>query len=279
MLKPATSSLLPATGLSVARRVAPRVWKVFGLLTALYVGCVVLMGTLFYLGVLSFPTSTKISLYATSIWLNVWLIPFLLPGARKRDKRQLFHEGLVLWMVCYTITNLSWEIPWVITSPFIFNDLHTLGDIVAQTDWMRESPLHMGWWVMASFGSVDLRTVNHDPTFYALEFFAFLNVASAFCFYRLNARRSSLRYLVPVLGSGEPIAATFIFTFSEVFAGFANMPGGVADTLLALVWTQYQYFVFPIVLGSMACRLLLSDLHHTWSRQGSAARQGAHGAE
>ena len=34
---------------------------------------------------------------------------------------------------------------------FIFDDLHTLDDIVARTDWMRESPLHMGWWVMASF--------------------------------------------------------------------------------------------------------------------------------
>jgi hypothetical protein len=34
---------------------------------------------------------------------------------------------------------------------------------------------------------------------------------------------------------GEPVAATFIFSFAEVFGGFENMTGGVADTLLALV--------------------------------------------
>ena len=43
-----------------------------------------------------------------------------------------------------------------------------------------------------------------------------------------------------MLGSGEPVATTFIFLFSEVFGGFENMPGGLADTLLALLWTQYQ---------------------------------------
>ena len=27
------------------------------------------------------------------------------------------------------------------------------------------------------------------------------------------------------------------------------MSGGVADTLLALLWTQYQYFLFPLIFG------------------------------
>ena len=157
------------------------------------------------------------------------------------------------------MTNLLWEIPWVICSPFIFQDLHTLDDVVAYTPFMRETPLHMYWWVLASFGSVDLRTVNHDSTFFTLELFAFVNVASTFYFYRLNKRGSRLRYLIPVLGGGEPVAATFIFSFSEVFAGFRNMPGGVADTLLALVWTQYQYLVFPLIFGVVGVKLLRED--------------------
>jgi hypothetical protein len=45
----------------------------------------------------------------------------------------------------------------------------------------------------------------------------------------------------------------------EVFAGFANMVGGVADILLALVWTQYQYFVFPLIFGYLGYQLLLED--------------------
>ena len=77
--------------------------------------------------------------------------------------------------------------------------------------------------------------------------------------------------LVPVLGGGEAVAATFIFSFSEVFAGFANMPGGVADTLLALVWTQYQYLLFPLILGWMGCKLLFDDLHYSWVRSASSA--------
>jgi len=59
---------------------------------------------------------------------------------------------------------------------------------------------------------------------------------------------------------GEPVAATFIFSFSEVFGGYQNMPGGTADTLLALVSTQYQYLVFPLVFGVLGFRLLREDL-------------------
>lgn len=271
----ASAQLIPPTGAAPARQVAANVWRLFLIWTAIFWGGTVALGALFYVGAIDFVTSTRLSLYGTSIWLNAWLLPFVLPGASKRDLKQRFHEGVVLWMVCYTMTNALWEIPWVITSPFIFTDLHTLDDVVAQTGWMRESPLHMAWWVMASFSSVDLRTVNHDPTFYALEFFAFLNVASALYFYRLNKQNSALRYLVPVVGCGEPIAATFIFSFTEVFAGFVNMPGGLAETLLALVWTQYQYLFFPMILGWMACQLLLNDLHHTWTQNRAISQQRA----
>ena len=38
------------------------------------------------------------------------------------------------------------------------------------------------------------------------------------------------------------------------------MTGGVADTLLALVWTQYQYFVFPLIFGYIGYKLLMQDL-------------------
>lgn len=245
------------------RRVAASTWRLFGLWSALFWGASGVFAALFYVGALEFTTSTKLSLYGISIWLNGWMIPLLRPGARARPKHEILHECLALWMVSYAMTNLLWEIPWVIFSPVVFENLHTLDDVVARTEWMRESVTHMYWWVLASFSSVDLRTVNHESTFYTLELFAFVNVASVLLFFRLNKRRSPLRYLVPVLGGGEPVAATFIFSFSEVFAGFENMPGGVADTLLALVWTQYQYILFPLIFGYVGYKLLLEDWRHT----------------
>ena len=101
--------------------------------------------------------------------------------------------------------------------------------------------------------------MNQDGTFYSVEFFCFTNVLSTLVFYCLNRKRSVNRYLVPIVFSGQPIAATFIFTFAEVFNGCPNMPGGVADALLALVWTQYQYFFFPMVISAMAVALLRED--------------------
>ena len=233
--------------------------KVFWTCTALVWGGVGVNAVLFFVGVLDFVTSTKIGLYAISVWLNVWMLVFLLPKNKGRSKLDLYHDALVVWMLSYMLTNALWEIPWVLFSPFVFENLHTLGDVVAQTDFMRESPLNMYWWVLASFSSVDLRTVNHNSTFYTLELYSFVNVASVIFFFYLNKKRSPYRYLIPVLGSGEPVASTFIFSFSEVFAGFENMPGGVADTLLALVWTQYQYFLFPLIFGYFGVKLLLED--------------------
>ena len=240
--------------------------KIFGLWTAFWWASVGVLGALFFVGALSFTASSKIALYGISIWLNGWVLPLLAPGARERPRLELFHECLSLWMVSYFMTNLLWEIPWVLCSPFVFENLHTLDDVVAHTAWMRESVLHMYWWVLASFASVDLRTVNHDSTFYTLELFAFVNVASVLYFFHLNKKRSPNRYLIPVLGGGEPVAATFIFSFSEVFGGFQNMPGGLADTLLALVWTQYQYLVFPLIFGYVGYQLLRDDWRQTEAR-------------
>ncbi len=259
------------------RRVSPSTWRVFAVWTAVFWGATGVFATLFYVGVLDFPTSAKASLYAISIWLNGWIIPLLLPGARTRRRLQLFHECLVLWLVSYVMTNLLWEIPWVILSPFVFHDLHTLNDVIAYTPWMRENILHMYWWDIASFGSVDLRTVNHNATFFTLEIYAFVNLASTAAFWWMNRVGSRLRYLIPVLGAGEPVVATFIFSFSEVFAGFPNMPGGAADTLLALLWTQYQYFVFPLVFGYLGCKLLYADWRDapvTVSPDGDNVRRG-----
>jgi hypothetical protein len=233
--------------------------KVFWTWTALVWGGVGVCAALFYVGSLDFVTSTKVGLYSISIWLNAWMLAFLLPQNKGRSKIDLYHDALVVWMLSYALTNALWEIPWVVFSPFVFENLRTLDDVVAHTDFMRESVLNMYWWVLASFSSVDLRTVNHNSTFYTLELYAFVNVLSVIYFFYLNKKRSPYRYLIPVLGSGEPVASTFIFSFSEVFAGFENMPGGVADTLLALVWTQYQYFLFPLIFGYFGVKLLMED--------------------
>ncbi len=245
------------------RRVAAPTWQAFGLWTAIFWGATGVFATLFYLGMLDSTTSIKASLYGISIWLNGWIIPLVLPGARRRPRTAVFHESLVLWMVSYLMTNLLWEIPWVMFSPFVFHDLHTLNDVVAYTPWMRESVVHMYWWDLASFGSVDLRTVNHNSTFVTLEMYAFVNAATVIAFWRLNKKRSPRRYLLVVLGAGEPVVATFILSFSEVFGGFQNMAGGAADTLLALLWTQYQYFVFPLIFGYVGCKLVYVDWRNT----------------
>ncbi len=250
-----------APGVAEKRTVSAATTRAFTLWTAFWWGGVGLMGALFFFGFLTFTASSKASLYGISIWLNGWMIALLLPGAKTRPRMDVMHECLALWMVSYTVTNLLWEIPWILLSPFVFENLNTLDDVVSHTAWMRESVFNMYWWVLASFASVDLRTVNHDSTFYALELFAFANVAGTFYFFRQNERRSVNRYLVPVLAGGEPVAATFIFTFSEVFGGFQNMAGGLADTLLALVWTQYQYFVFPLIFGYIGYQLLRADWH------------------
>jgi hypothetical protein len=231
--------------------------------TAAWWGGVGVCAVLFFIGVLDFVDSSRISLYGVSIWLNGWIFPYMMKRRDAGRRLDLYHDCLVVWMLSYLMTNVLWEIPWVILSPVIFIDLHTIDDVLAYTSYMREHVLHMYWWMLASFSSVDLRAINRDPTFYSVEMFSFVNVASVLYFFYLNKKRSRYRYVVAVLGCGEPVAATFIFSFAEVFGGFENMTGGVADTLLALVWTQYQYFVFPLIFGVFGLRLLRGD----WQRR------------
>lgn len=247
------------TGPAGERLASRSTMKVFWTCTAVVWGGVGVCAALFFVGVLGFTASAKIGLYAISIWLNAWVLVFLIPQNKDRPKLDLYHDALVVWMLSYMLTNALWEIPWVLFSPFVFENLHTLDDVVAQTDFMRESVLNMYWWVLASFSSVDLRTVNHNSTFYTLELYAFVNVLTVIYFFYLNRKRSRYRYLIPVLGCGEPVASTFIFSFSEVFGGFENMSGGLADTLLALLWTQYQYFLFPLIFGYFGVKLLMAD--------------------
>jgi hypothetical protein len=262
----AQTSDLRTVGQPVERSISQSARKLFLLWTAFWWGGVGVCALLFHLGVLDFIWSAKVSLYGISIWLNGWLLAFLAQRSGRRSRMDLYHDCLVSWMLSYAMTNVMWEIPWVIFSPFIFTNLNNIDDVLAHTEYMRESVLHMYWWMLASFGSVDLRTVNHDPTFYTVEIFAFANLLSVIYFFHLNKKRSPYRYLIAVLGCGEPVAATFIFSFAEVFSGFQNMVGGVADTLLALVWTQYQYFVFPLIFGVLGYRLLLDDWRQCHSK-------------
>ncbi len=246
-------------GRPVARSRARAAGRLFLIWTLAGWGGVGACAALFYLGVLDFVASAKISLYGISIWLNGWLLALVAQRSEPRSRLDLYHDCLVLWLISYAMTNVLWEIPWVIFSPFVFQDLDSIGDLTAHTAYMRSSLSHMYFWVLASFGSVDLRTVNHDSTFYTVELFAFANVLSTLYFFHLNRKRSPYRYLLVVLACGEPIAATFIFSFAEVFGGFQNMVGGVADTLLALLWTQYPYFLFPMIFGALGARLLRED--------------------
>jgi hypothetical protein len=217
------------------------------------------LAILFFVGILDFVSSCRLALYGISIWLNAWVLVWLLQKDSGQSKLDLYHDLLVVWMLSYAFTNVAWEIPWVIFSPFVFQDLNTIDDVVSHTDYMRENLSHMYWWMLASFGAVDLRTVNHNSTFYTIELYAVVNLFMTIYFFHLNRKRSPYRYLIPVLGCGEPVATTFVFSFSEVFAGFENMAGGIADTLLALVWTQYQYFLFPLILGWLGYQLLRND--------------------
>ena len=237
--------------------------KIFMTVTAIWSAATVSLMVLFYNGVLDFVMSSRLSMYFISIWLNVWVLVWFMRRHAGQNQMDFWHDLLVVWMLCYMITNIQWEIPWFVFSRFVFENIHTLDDLVAQTDYMRESPWHMYYWILGTFGVLDLRTVNHDGTFFALEMFSFTNLAATFYFFHLNKKRSPYRYLLVVIGCGEPIAATIIFSFSEVFDGFVNMPGDVWDTLLALVWTQYQYIIFPMIFGALASKMLLDDLRHS----------------
>ena len=244
------------------RLLSNKAWYQFLCWTALFWGGTVIWAILFFTGVLSFLVSTKISLYGISIWLNGWIVIYYTTKKEKDDNRSmydLYHDCLVVWLLSYMMTNVLWEIPWLLCSPFVFDNIDTTTDLVDKTDYMRESIFHMYYWVLSSFGSVDLRTVNHDATFYTIELYSFINIITTCYFFYLNKKRSPYRYLVVVLGCGEPVAATLVFSFVEVVGGFPNMTDNAADILLALVWTQYQYVLYPLIFGYIGSLLLLED--------------------
>lgn len=249
------------------RSLSPAATKLFFGWTAFWWGLAGVCAVAFYLGALDFSDSARLSLYGISIWLNGWLLVYLRKRTSNYTRMDLYHDALVIWMLSYAFTNVVWEIPWIIFSPILFVDMSSLDDLLVHVEFMRESVLHMYWWSIGSFAAVDLRTINRDPTFYTLELYAFVNLLTVAYFFYLNKKGSPHRYLVAVIGCGEPVASTFIFSFTEVFAGFENMTGGLADTLLALVWTQYQYFVFPLIFGYLGYKLLMQDL--ATSRTGS----------
>jgi len=243
--------------LGPVRDVSPATIRAFGAWTAFWWGLVVLWGGLFFTAQIDFPTSTKYSLYGVSVWLNGWLIA--LWSGRSRSTLDRYHELVALWLTSYGITNAAWELPYILLSRNM-TKLTTLDEVVAHTGWMRESIFNMWYWVLASFSSCDLRTVNHDGTFYALEMFCITNLTATALFFWMNKKRNPDRYLVPLYAlGGAPFAATIIFSFAEVFNGYPNMQNSVADTLLALVWTQYQYMVFPLITAALCIPLLRAD--------------------
>ena len=131
-------------GQPVVRSISRTARKLFLIWTIAWWGGVGVCAALFFLGVLDFVSSAKSSLYGISIWLNGWLLAFVAQRHESRSKLDLYHDCLVIWMLSYAMTNLLWEIPWVIFSPFIFNDLNTIDDVLAQTDTMRSSIFHTG---------------------------------------------------------------------------------------------------------------------------------------
>ena len=93
----------PTPGTAMRRTVSASTWRAFAIWTAIFWGATGGLGLLFFAGVLDFSTSTKTSLYGTSIWLNGCLIPLLLPGAKQRPKLDVLHDCLVIWLVSYTM--------------------------------------------------------------------------------------------------------------------------------------------------------------------------------
>mmetsp|Transcript_8445 Transcript_8445/g.9643 ORF Transcript_8445/g.9643 Transcript_8445/m.9643 type:complete len:269 (-) Transcript_8445:115-921(-) len=246
-------------GMPEERKLSSTTLRRFTWWTIFWWGLVVLWAILFYTEVVGFTFSAKISLYGVSIWLNGWMLALFKSQNDKRSRMDVLHDCLVIWMISYVFTNLAWEVPWTIFSRSVFTDLETIDDVVGKTEYMRESIFHLWFWVIGSFGTVDLRTVNHNSTFFTLELYAFVNIAEVCFFFHLNKKRSHMRYMIPVIGAGAPVAFTLMFSFTEVFNNFENMAGNTADTLLALLWTQYQYVVFPIVFAYWGLEMFQED--------------------
>jgi hypothetical protein len=227
-------------------------WRV----TALFWSVPAICGFLFWIEAWDNMLASKVSLYAVSIWLNACCLVLIRRPDEMRTRAGVYREFVIVWMISFSMTNLLWEWPWFLTSKFIFRDLHTIDDWIGLSASIRE---HMWLWPLASFGAVDLRTINGNGTFMAIEMLSIPSVLTFTAFYFLDKKKHRPRYVLPIFNGPMVVGGTLIFSFSEVFGGYPNMPGGVADTLLALLWTQYQYVLFPAVMFYFSLRLLLND--------------------
>ena len=131
---------LEFTQLAPERSFSQPARKIFLTVTAVWSAATISLMVLFYNGILDFVMSSRLSMYFISVWLNVWILVWVMRRYAGQQKMDFWHDLLVVWMLCYAITNVQWEIPWFIFSPFVFDNLHTLDDLLAQTGYMRESP-------------------------------------------------------------------------------------------------------------------------------------------
>jgi len=240
------------TGASMTNRSKTLFWY----LTAFFWTIPAVCGVLFWQEVWTNMLASKVSLYAVAIWLNTCCLMLIRRPNEARTRACVYREFLIVWMISFSMTNLLWEWPWFLSSKFIFSDMHTIDDWIGFSAHIRE---HMWLWPLASFGAVDLRTINGNGAFMAVEMLSIPSVLTFTIFYFLDRKKHRLRYVLPIVNGPMVVAGTLIFSFSEVFSNYPNMPGGRADTLLALVWTQYQYVLFPGAMFYFSLRLLLND--------------------
>ena len=98
-------------GAAVPRALSASARKVFVGWMVFFWGGVGVLGAFFFVGLLDFPTSTKLALYGISIWLNGWPLAFWMGKRDGRSKLDLYHDCLVVWMVSYEMPPVLWELP------------------------------------------------------------------------------------------------------------------------------------------------------------------------
>lgn len=174
-------------------------------------------------------TASKVGLHAVSIWFNPCCFALPPRADETRTKADVYREFVIVRTISFGMTNLLREWPWFVSSKFLFTDLHTIEDWLGLTDRIRE---HMWLWPLASLGSVDL---NGNGTFMSIEMLPIPSILTFTAFYLLDTRGRRLRYVLPIFNGPMVVGGTLMFSYSEVFGGYANMPGGVADTRVALL--------------------------------------------
>lgn len=213
-------------------------------------------GVLFFLDIWDNLLASRVTLYAMSFWFNACCLMLIRRPDETRTRASVYREFMIAWMITFSMTNLLWEWPWFLSSKFLFHGLHSFEDWIGLSAHIRE---HMWLWPLATFGPIDLRTINGDGAFMAVEMVSISSVLTFTVFYFLDRKKHPLRYVLPLFNAPMVIAGTLVFSFSEVFGGYQNIPGGLADTLLALLWSQYQFVLFQAMMFYFSLRLLLND--------------------